>query len=67
MVNPMLVLQCMQFATFNYFASSLIESNRHNVIRNVLAFGRDGDINLTKTEALGHNFHLLFSFDVLFL
>ena len=52
MIGPMLVHQRMQFATFNYFASTLIGSNKQ--IRNVLAFGTDGDKNLT--EALGHNF-----------
>ena len=52
MIGPMLVHQCMQFATFNYFASTLIGSNKR--IRNVLAFGTDGDKNLT--EALDHNF-----------
>ena len=52
MVGPMLVHQRMQFATFNYFASTLIGNNKQ--LRNVLAFGTDGDKNLT--EALGHNF-----------
>lgn len=52
MVGPMLVHQRMQFSTFNYFASTLIGSNK--MLRNVLAFGTDGDKNLT--EALGHNF-----------
>ena len=52
MIGPMLVHQRMQSATFNYFASTLIGSNKQ--IRNVLAFGTDGDKYLT--EALGHNF-----------
>ena len=52
MIGPMLVHQRMQFATFNYFVSTLIGSNQQ--MRNVLAFGTDGDKNLT--EALGHNF-----------
>ena len=52
MVGPMLVHQRMQFSTFNYFASTLIGYNKS--LRNILAFGTDGDKNMT--EALGHNF-----------
>ena len=52
MVGPMLVHQRMQFSTFNYFANTLISHNKS--LRNVLAFGTDGDKNLA--DALGHNF-----------
>ncbi len=50
--GPMLVHQQMKFASFNYLASCLIDGNKK--LRNVQAFGTDGDINLS--EALGHNF-----------
>ena len=50
--GPMLVHQCLKFSTFNYFASTLIGYDKS--ICNVLAFGTDGDRNLT--EAFGHNF-----------
>ena len=51
-VGPMLVHQRMQFSTFNYFASTLVSSSKP--LKNVLAFGTDGDKNLV--EALAHNF-----------
>ena len=52
MLGPMLVHQRTQFSTFNYFCSTLIGYNKS--LRDVLAFGTDGDKNLT--EALGHSF-----------
>ena len=52
MLGPILVHQRTQFATFNYFASTLVGYNKS--LRNVLAIGTDGDANLT--EALGHSF-----------
>ena len=52
MIGPMLIHQCMKFSTFNYFSGSLIGYNKQ--LRNILAFGTDGDKNLV--EALGHNF-----------
>lgn len=50
--GPALVHQQMEFASFNYFASVLIDGNKK--LRYVQAFGTDGDTNLS--EALGHNF-----------
>ena len=58
MAGPMLVHQCLKFSTFNYFASTLIGYNK--LLRNILAFGTDGDKNLT--EAFGHNFPFAFQF-----
>lgn len=55
--GPMLVHQQMKFASFNYLASSLIDGNKN--LRNVQAFGTDGDVNLS--EALGHNFPIAVS------
>lgn len=52
MLGPILVHQHTQFATFNYFARTLVGYNK--MLQNVLAFGTDGDSNLT--EALGHSF-----------
>ena len=48
----MLVHQCLEITTFNYFASSLIGYSKH--LRNILAFGADGDKNLV--EVLHHHF-----------
>lgn len=52
MIGPLLIHQRLQFATFNYFLSTLVRNNKH--LRYVLAFGTDGDQNLT--DACGHNF-----------
>ena len=58
MAGPMLVHQCIKYSAFNYFASTLIGCNKS--LHNVLAFGTDGDKNLT--EAFGHNFPFAFQF-----
>ena len=50
--GPVHVHQQMKFASFNYFASVLI--NEGKKLRYVQAFGTDGGTNLS--EALGHNF-----------
>ena len=50
--GPILGLQQMKFASFNYLASVLIDGNKR--LRNLQAFGTDVDTNLS--EALGHNF-----------
>jgi hypothetical protein len=47
-----LVHQQMKFASFNYLTTVLIDGNKR--LRNLQAFGTDGDTNLS--EALGHNF-----------
>ena len=52
MIGPILVHQRLQFATFNYFLSTLVGSNKN--LWNLMAFGTDGDQNLT--DACGHNF-----------
>ena len=52
MIGPVLVHQRLQFATFNYFLSTLVGSNK--LLRNLLAVGTDGDENVT--DACGHNF-----------
>ncbi len=52
MPGPTLVHQQMKFASFNYLASVMIDGNKK--LRNLQAFGTDGDTNLS--EALGHNF-----------
>ena len=51
-IGPMLVHQRMQFATFNYFASTLIGSSKQ--LRFLQAFGTDGDENLV--DAFSHSF-----------
>ena len=51
-IGPMVMHQRMQFATFNYFASTLIGSNKQ--LRFLLAFGTDGDENLV--DAFSHSF-----------
>lgn len=51
-IGPVLVHQQIKFASFNYLASVLIDGNKN--LRNVKAFGTDGDTNLS--DALGHNF-----------
>ena len=50
--GPILVHQQMKFASFNYFASTLIDGNKK--LRHIQAFGTDGDANLS--EAFSHNF-----------
>ena len=52
MAITMLVHQRMQFSTFNYFACTLVSHSK--LLRNIMAFGADGDRNLTR--ALAHNF-----------
>lgn len=52
MIGPILVHQQMDFASFNYFASTLISHNKK--LRNILCFGTDGDKALV--ESFGHNF-----------
>lgn len=52
MIGPLLVHQCLQFGTFNCFLSTLVGNNKQ--LRNVMAFGTDGDQNLT--DACDHNF-----------
>ena len=51
-LGPVLVHQQMKFASFNYFASVLVDGNKK--LRNIRAFGTDGDTNLS--DALSHNF-----------
>ena len=51
-IGPVLVHQQMKFTSFNYLASVLIDGNKK--LRNIQAFGTDGDTNLS--DALGHNF-----------
>ena len=51
-VHPILVHQQVDFASFNYFASTLIGLQKH--LRHVLCFGTDGDKALV--EAFSHNF-----------
>ena len=51
MLGPLLYHQKMDFAAFNYFASSLIGIKE---LKNILAFGTDGDKALV--EAFTHNF-----------
>ena len=51
-IGPILVHQKVDFAAFNYLASSLIGLNKD--LKQVLAFGTDGDKALV--EALSHNF-----------
>lgn len=52
MLSPLLVHQKVDFTAFNYFVSTLIGFKKE--LRNVLAFGSDGDKALV--EALSHNF-----------
>ena len=52
MLGLLLVHQKMDFAAFNYFASSLIGIKKE--LKNILAFGTDGDKALV--EAFTHNF-----------
>ena len=52
MLGPVLVHQRMDFATFNYFASTLVGLNK--TLRNVRAFGTDGQESMI--EAFGHSF-----------
>ena len=52
MLGPILVHQKVDFSAFNYFASTLIGLEKQ--LKNVLAFGTDGDRALV--EALSHNF-----------
>ena len=52
MLGPLLVHQKVDFTAFNYFVSTLIGLKKE--LRNVLAFGSDGDKALV--EALSHNF-----------
>lgn len=52
MVGPILVHQQTDFASFNYFGSTLISHKKQ--LRNILCFGSDGDKALV--EALSHNF-----------
>ena len=51
-LGPVLVHQQKDFSSFNYFASTLVIHDRR--IRNVLAFGTDGDKAVV--EAFAHNF-----------
>lgn len=51
-LGPILVHQQKDFSSFNYFASTLVSHDRR--IRNVLAFGTDGDKAVV--EAFAHNF-----------
>ena len=52
MIGPILVHQQTDFASFNYFASTLV--SHHKQLRNILCFGTDGDKALV--EAFAHNF-----------
>ena len=52
MAGPVLVHQRKNFATFNYFASTLVSFNKK--LHGLLAFGTDGDEALI--EAFSHNF-----------
>ena len=52
MVGPILVHQQTDFASFNYFASTLISHNKQ--LRSILCFGSDGDKALV--EAFSHSF-----------
>ena len=60
LLGPVLVHQSTSFAVFNYFASTLIGCRP--VLRQLLAFGTDGDKALV--EAFTHNFpcDVLFTF-----
>lgn len=51
-VGPVLIHQQTDFASFNYFAATLVSSNKQ--LRNTLCFGTDGDKSLV--EAFAHNF-----------
>ena len=52
LLGAILVHQSVNFSSFNYFASTLIGC--HPNLRNLMAFGSDGDRALT--QAFGHNF-----------
>ena len=52
MLGPILVHQKVDFSAFNYFASTPVGLEKR--LKNVLAFGTDGDRALV--EALSHNF-----------
>ena len=51
-LGPLLVHQQKDFSSFNYFASTLVSHDRR--LRNVLAFGTDGDQAIV--ESFAHNF-----------
>ena len=51
-LGPVLVHQQKDFSSFNYFASTLVSHDRR--VRNLLAFGTDGDKAMV--EAFAHNF-----------
>ena len=52
MIGPVLIHQQTDFASFNYFAATLISHSKK--LRNALCFGTDGDKALV--EAFAHNF-----------
>jgi len=56
MLGPVLVHQRMQFASFNYFGSTLVGFNKK--LRNVRAFGTDGQESMI--EAFSHCFPFAF-------